>query len=117
MASRLWHVVVGTRGGPKRAEILSLLERRPYNAHEISRLLGVDYKTARHHLSVLVENGLITAEESRYATLYTWSPSMREQSEEWARIWAIVRPARKPPQALRMAIRDPWTTSTDPNSM
>jgi DNA-binding transcriptional ArsR family regulator len=92
VASLLWHTLVGTRGGPKRAEILSLLERRPYNAHEISRLLGVDYKTARHHLKVLLQCGLIVGEAGPYTTLYSWSPAMRADAAEWARVWAIVSP-------------------------
>lgn len=86
MGTLLWQLVAGTRGGPRRAELLGLLERRPYNAHELSRLLGVDYKTARHHLRVLVENGLLVADEGRYGTLYRWSPAMRRNAADWTQV-------------------------------
>jgi DNA-binding transcriptional ArsR family regulator len=87
---RLWHLVVGTRGGLKRAEIIALVGRRPYNAHEISRLMGVDYKTARHHLRVLVENGVLDASEDHYGTLYFWSAALQQNLPVWQEIWAAV---------------------------
>jgi DNA-binding transcriptional ArsR family regulator len=87
---RLWHLVVGTRGGLKRAEIIALVGRRPYNAHEISRLMGVDYKTARHHLRVLVENGVLDASEDHYGALYFWSPWLRQNAATWREVWAAV---------------------------
>ncbi len=87
---RLWHLVVGTRGGLKRAEIIALVRRRPYNAHEISRLMGVDYKTARHHLRVLVENGVLDASEDHYGTLYFWSAAMQANLATWQEIWESV---------------------------
>jgi len=97
---RLWHLLVGTRGGIKRAEILGLVKRRPYNAHEIARLLGVDYKTARHHLRVLVENDLLKASDERYGTLYSWSPALAAHEAEWHEIAealarSVARPAPK----------------------
>lgn len=91
---RLWHLVVGTRGGIKRAEIIHLLSRRPYNAHELARLLGVDYKTARHHLKVLVENGILVTSADSYGTLYFWSAQLQADAEAWREIWESV--GRKP---------------------
>ncbi|MHB8605878.1 MAG: winged helix-turn-helix domain-containing protein [Thermoplasmatota archaeon] len=90
MERTLWHLIVGTRGGLKRAEIISLLERRPYNAHEISRLLAVDYKTARHHLRVLVENGVLVVDEGVYGALYFWSARLVAMRAEWDVIWKAV---------------------------
>lgn len=77
-----------------RAEIVGLLERRPYNAHELSRLLGVDYKTARHHLRVLVENGLLVADEGHYGCLYHWSADLRAEQATWREIEAALAAAR-----------------------
>lgn len=88
MNRRLWHLIVGTRGGLKRAEILHLVGRRPYNAHEISRLLGASYKTARHHLNVLVENDLLQVSDDRYGTLYFWSRSLKDDVATWELIWS-----------------------------
>jgi DNA-binding transcriptional ArsR family regulator len=56
----LWYLLAGTRGGANRARILEALKERPYNAHQLSDALGLDYRTVRHHLDLLRKNGLIT---------------------------------------------------------
>jgi predicted transcriptional regulator len=55
----LWWVIAGTRGGASRAKIILFLKERPSNASQLAELLGMDYKTVRHHLEVLLENRLI----------------------------------------------------------
>ncbi len=55
----LWYILAGTRGGPNRARIIRALHGRPYNAHQLSEALGLDYRTIRHHLDLLERNGLI----------------------------------------------------------
>lgn len=52
-------VLTGTRGGPTRARILQALDERPRNANQIAEHLGLHYKTVRHHLDVLLENGVV----------------------------------------------------------
>lgn len=67
----LWYLILGTRGGPTRLQILSMISLRPYNANQIARLVGLDYKTVTRHLEVLKENGLLAlAKEKRYGELY-----------------------------------------------
>jgi DNA-binding transcriptional ArsR family regulator len=56
----LWYLIAGTRGGVNRARIIETLHRRPYNAHQLGEALGLDYRTIRHHLDLLVRNGLLT---------------------------------------------------------
>ena len=56
----LWYMLAGTRGGVNRARILEALKERPYNAHQLSEALALDYRTVRHHLDLLRKNGLIT---------------------------------------------------------
>jgi len=53
-------MLAGTRGGVNRARILEALKERPYNAHQLSEALALDYRTVRHHLDLLRKNGLIT---------------------------------------------------------
>ncbi|MBI5227352.1 winged helix-turn-helix transcriptional regulator [Candidatus Micrarchaeota archaeon] len=66
-----WHIIAGTRGGPNRLQILILLSPRPYNANQIAQKLKLDYKTIRHHLEILLSNGIIYAsKEARYGELY-----------------------------------------------
>ena len=55
----LWFLVAGTRGGPNRARIIDALRARPRNAHQLAEVLDLDYRTVRHHLNLLEENGLL----------------------------------------------------------
>ncbi len=66
----LWYVFATTKGGPTRVRIVDLLEKRPYNMHQISKELKLDYKTVQHHIRVLEENRVLTAEEKKYGTIY-----------------------------------------------
>jgi len=53
-------MIAGTRGGVNRARIVQTLKDRPCNAHQLSEVLGLDYRTIRHHLELLQKNGLVT---------------------------------------------------------
>jgi DNA-binding transcriptional ArsR family regulator len=55
----LWFLIAGTRGGPNRARIIETLHTRPCNANQLSEILGLDYRTVRHHLGLLERNGLV----------------------------------------------------------
>ena len=71
----LWYLIAGTRGGVNRARIIEALRSRPYNAHQLSEVLGLDYRTVRHHLDLLRENGLIAQPAgSAYASPYFLTP-------------------------------------------
>lgn len=64
-----------------RARILKLLSEKPMNAHQLAELLGVNYRTIMHHLSILMENGLVVAEGPKYGTLYFPSKTFMDHSE------------------------------------
>lgn len=66
----LCHLIQGTRGGKTRALILKNLTGRSYNAHQLTKALNMDYKTIRHHLDVLIKNGIITKDDNGGNTLY-----------------------------------------------
>ena len=55
----LCHLIQGTRGGKARALILKHLSDKSYNANELATALDMDYKTVRHHLKVLIKNGIV----------------------------------------------------------
>lgn len=67
-------VTSGTRGGPMRLRILEELAKRPRNTNEVSRILGIDYKTAEYHLRVLKENGLVVGAMEGYGSKFSLSP-------------------------------------------
>jgi DNA-binding transcriptional ArsR family regulator len=77
--SLMWYLLCGTRGGPNRLRILEELERSPANAHRLSSALGLDYRTVRHHLKLLEQNGAIARPVGdAYASPYELSPYLAE---------------------------------------
>jgi DNA-binding transcriptional ArsR family regulator len=71
-------LIAGTRGGATRAKIIEALKETPQNANQLANLLGMDYRTIRHHLKVLEKNKIITAAGESYGITYFLSPSMEE---------------------------------------
>jgi DNA-binding transcriptional ArsR family regulator len=69
-------LITGTRGGPTRAKILEALRDKPQNANQFAVLLGMDYKTMRHHLDVLEKNRLIRSDGDKYDVTYSLSQVM-----------------------------------------
>lgn len=66
----MWHTFAATKGGPKRIKIIKLLRQRPYNSHQLSRELNVDYRTILHHVKILVDNQFVISDEKRYGEVY-----------------------------------------------
>jgi len=77
----IWWLIVGTKGGVNRARILRALHERPYNANQLSEVLGLDYKTIRHHLKVLLDNKVITEAGVGYGMIYFLSEGMEKEYE------------------------------------
>lgn len=86
----LWYLIAGTRGGQTRAMILNNLIDRPYNANQLAESMSMDYKTIRHHLDVLVKNGVITMEGDKYGAMYFISKTMEANLNEFNQIWAKI---------------------------
>ena len=63
----------GTRGGPMRTSIISLLRDRPMNTNQLAGALGVDYKAVQHHLRVLTRDSMVSSAGERYAVTYSVS--------------------------------------------
>ncbi len=69
----LFHLIEGTRGGKTRALILKYLSDKSFNAHQITKCLNMDYKTIRHHLNVLIRNGVVIKTNVGGIDLYSLS--------------------------------------------
>lgn len=80
-------LIAGTRGGVNRARIINAISEEPLNANQLRNLLGVDYRTARHHLEVLEKNGLITSIGERYGKMYFLSQELEENFKVFEEIW------------------------------
>lgn len=71
-------LIAGTRGGVTRAKIIETLQENPQNANQLANLLGMDYRTIRHHLKILQKNRIITSAGNGYGTTYFLSTEMEE---------------------------------------
>ena len=88
MKTILWWLIAGSKGGINRAKIIKELHDRPYNANQITERLGLDYKTVRHHLKVLSENGIIESNSGeKYGTMYFLSRNMEDNFPLFLEIW------------------------------
>lgn len=66
----LWFVFMGSRGGLNRMRIISVIRKKPLNANQLAKELGLDYKAIQHHIGVLEKNNLITRIGEKYGTTY-----------------------------------------------
>ena len=78
--------IAGTRGGVTRARIITTLKETPQNANQLANLLGMDYRTIRHHLEVLEKNRLITSAGEGYGKTYFVSQAMEENYAQFEEI-------------------------------
>jgi DNA-binding transcriptional ArsR family regulator len=89
----LWWLLAGSRGGRNRADILARLKDRPYNAHQLSEALGLDYKTIRHHLKILEENQCIASSgKDQYGAMYFLTGQMEQNWPIFEEILAKIAP-------------------------
>jgi len=83
----LWWLIAGTKGGRTRASIIAALREMPRNANQLAEVLNIDYKTVRHHLEILTENGMVTFTGNGYGTTYFLSPELEENYQTFEEIW------------------------------
>ncbi len=82
----LW-LIEGSRGGVNRGRIIEAIKAEPLNANQLCNLLGVDYRTIRHHLDVLEKNRLITAVGEHYGKVYFLSQDLEQSYDDFEEIW------------------------------
>ena len=78
----LCYLIKGTRGGKTRALILKRLAGGSYNANQLAIAMNMDYKTIRHHLGVLVKNGIISKGSDGYSDVYYISKNIEPRINE-----------------------------------
>ncbi|MFB6124073.1 MAG: winged helix-turn-helix domain-containing protein [Haloferacaceae archaeon] len=81
METVLRSLLTGTRGGRNRVRILRALDERPRNANRLAEDLNLDYKTIRHHLGVLVDNGVVEVSDDDYGAVYSLTDRTRHNWE------------------------------------
>ena len=87
MKQILWWLIAGSKGGINRARIILALNKRPYNANQLTQMFNLDYKTVRHHLDVLKKHLVIRSTGEGYGTMYFLSDTMKAKYEDFMEIW------------------------------
>ncbi len=100
LTKQLKWLLLSSRGGKTRTKIIKTVHGTPQNANQIATQLNVDYKTIRHHLSVLHKNRLvITIGNGNYCTAYTLSEPMEENYQLFEEITNTTNKTKQiPPQ-------------------
>ena len=91
MRRLLWWLIAGARGGVNRAKIIDILNKRPRNVNQLAEMLQLDYKTIKHHIDVLHENGIIISSGGKYGKLYFLSGKMEDNYEVFLAIWDEIK--------------------------
>ena len=86
MKEQLWHVLVGTNGGEKRARVLRALEHRPASTSQLADRLDEHYNTIRYHLDVLEEKEMVTPSGDDYGAVYFLTEAFEEHAAEFEEI-------------------------------
>lgn len=97
----LWWLFGGSTGAATRSRVLLAIREQPRNTQQLADALAVDYTTVRHHLRVLLKNGLIVTAGEGYGKMYFVSNSLEAH---WGTLVDILeKTGRVTPGALRHA--------------
>jgi len=94
-------LITGTKGGKTRAQIIETVRTNPRNANQLATQLKVDYKTIRHHLTILQKNKLIIPVGTHYSTVYFLSQPMEENYSVFEQMTCKMEQAKK--KTIRLA--------------
>jgi predicted transcriptional regulator len=90
-------LITGTKGGKTRAKIIKTLKMNPQNSNQLATHLKVNYKTIRHHLTILEKNKLVTSAGNHYSTAHFLSELMEENYELFEEITSKMNDMQKRP--------------------
>ena len=66
----LLYLFTSTRGGFTRLRIIIHLLDKPYNTHQLSQVLDLDYKAVQHHMKVLQKNNMVSKIGEKYGAIF-----------------------------------------------
>ena len=75
-----WFLFASSRGAASRVKIVRALQKQPYNAHQLSQELSLDYKAIKHHLDTLEKNNMIGKFDAHYGATYFLSTLFEENN-------------------------------------
>jgi DNA-binding transcriptional ArsR family regulator len=82
----LFWLLEGTKGGPTRIQLLSLLAKKPMNMRQLALAANLDYKTVEHHMRLLEKNLVVEPMGEGYGKMYFISDMLLGEKEFMGRI-------------------------------
>jgi predicted transcriptional regulator len=82
----LLYLFTGTKGGYTRLRIIMLLTERPFNTHQLSKELGLDYKAIQHHIRTLERDNIISRTGEKYGAVFRLSTFLEVNIEAFNEI-------------------------------
>ena len=79
----LLNFLVGREGGKTSIRILDKILQKPYNKHQLSKQLGLDYNTINYHIKIMCNHDYITAEKFEKSVFYYPSEKFNKIHEEY----------------------------------
>ena len=70
MKRLLYWLLEGTKGGPTRVQLLSILSKKPMNMRQLALAAKLDYKTVEHHVELLMKNSVLEHSGNGYGQVY-----------------------------------------------
>ena len=81
MKRLLYWLLEGTKGGPTRVLLLSILSMKPMNMRQLALAAKLDYKTVEHHVELLMKNSVLEHSGNGYGQVYFISDIALAQDE------------------------------------
>ncbi len=88
----MYWLLAGSKGSLNRIRILQSLEKKPMNLNELSKVTEMNYKTAQHHVELLLENNLLIAKGNKYGQVYFISDLMKSKKDLFATFIQSIQP-------------------------
>ena len=82
----LFWLLEGSKGGPTRIQLLSILAKKPMNMRQLALAANLDYKTVKHHVRLLEKNFIIEPMGSGYGKVYFVSDMLLGEKEIMVKI-------------------------------
>lgn len=84
-------LIKGRRGGKTTLEILDAILKGPYNSHQLSKKLKIDYNTVKFHLKIIYKHDYITREKFEETYFYYPTEKLYNNLKEYNLIKEIMK--------------------------